>query len=144
MSGDPTITSRLSNLEGAANDALKYAQLTVAAVVNLRVANEQLSEFVTDPTMGTGRYTSNPDLLTNDQMAEIEKAVKAGDLVLVSLFNDIGQPRNKIARLQAMDGEAAKVVLWGDDEARAGTALTLDNPRKQVWGWYVVSKVSGV
>lgn len=129
--------SEATRLITALTDAL------IKGIVELRARYESHAvTTIDDAPIGPGHYAENTDLLTPAQMLELAAAVNRGDLVQVLLYAERWKTGSRIARVIKVSGTMFEVCLWGSDELKQKFYLV--DARKEIEGWYVASKASGV
>ena len=136
-----TMSHIIDDLAEATRLVTALTDALIKGIVELRARYES-HVITTDEPIGPGRYAGNADLLTPAQLLELAAAVNRGDLVQVLLYASLWNTGSRIARVTKVSGTMFEVCLWGNDEQK--TKFYLTDARKEIWGWYIASKASGV
>jgi len=139
-----TMAHIIDDLAEATRLVTALTDALIKGIVELRARYEShaVMTAIGDEFIGPGHYIGNADLLTPQQMLDIAAAVNRGDLVQVLLYADQWKPGSRIARVIKVNGTMFEVALWGNDEQKQKFYLV--DARKEIWGWYIAAKASGV
>lgn len=141
------LVSDLVNSTAATAQASTKLLQEASALVGALEASRQV---MVTPIVGAGNYFFTDHDLTNEQMAQLEAAVHAGACVLAILdWKGVkGKPLEsglyRLARIVAMAEGQVVVAPVGTDENVLQARVTLQDPRRLIWGAYLAPVAEAV